>query len=191
MSTPPQPTHDDSPAIRRLKSGDMTGLEDLVARYQVQAVRAAFMITGDAAAAEDIVQDTFLRITQRIRQYDEARPFAPYLLRCVINAALNTQRQAKHTSSLDGDPAYFERLLSQAASIEALVEYQQRQQEILEALWRLSPRHRAAVVQRYYLGMSEQEMAQTLRVAPGTVKWLLNAARARLKELLGIERSVE
>jgi DNA-directed RNA polymerase specialized sigma24 family protein len=47
------------------------------------------------------------------------------------------------------------------------------------------------VVQRYYLEMSEREMAQALKVAPGTVKWLLNAARARLRELLGSTRRAE
>ena len=56
---------------------------------------------------------------------------------------------------------------------------------ILEALSRLSPRQRAVIVQRYYLGMSEKEMALQLEVASGTVKWLLNAARERLRLMLG------
>jgi DNA-directed RNA polymerase specialized sigma24 family protein len=47
------------------------------------------------------------------------------------------------------------------------------------------------VVQRYYLEMSEKEMTETLEVAPGTVKWLLNAARSRLRSLLGSERNAE
>jgi RNA polymerase sigma-70 factor (ECF subfamily) len=55
----------------------------------------------------------------------------------------------------------------------------------------LSPRQRAVVVQRYYLEMSEKEMTETLEVAPGTVKWLLNAARSRLRSLLGSERNAE
>ena len=48
----------------------------------------------------------------------------------------------------------------------------------------LSPRQRAVVVQRYFLDMSEREMAAKLEIAPGTVKWLLNAARTRLRALL-------
>jgi RNA polymerase sigma-70 factor (ECF subfamily) len=55
----------------------------------------------------------------------------------------------------------------------------------------LPPRQRAAIVQRYYLEMSEKEMAEALEAPPGTVKWLLNAARARLRALLGSERMAE
>jgi RNA polymerase sigma-70 factor (ECF subfamily) len=59
----------------------------------------------------------------------------------------------------------------------------------LAALSRLPPRQRAAIVQRYYLELSEQEMAQALDAPQGTVKWLLHAARLRLRELLGSGRS--
>jgi RNA polymerase sigma factor (sigma-70 family) len=69
--------------------------------------------------------------------------------------------------------------------VESQVEFIQIQQAILDALSKLSPRQRAVIVQRYYLDMSEREMALTLDAAPGTVKWLLNAARDRLRHLLG------
>jgi RNA polymerase sigma-70 factor (ECF subfamily) len=59
----------------------------------------------------------------------------------------------------------------------------------MAAMDRLSSRQRAAVVQRYFLGMTEKEMADTLEAAPGTVKWLLNAARTRLRELLHERRA--
>ena len=84
-----------------------------------------------------------------------------------------------------------EALLSQAASVEDQVVLTQLKQEILVALAHLPPRQRAAVVQRYYLEMSEKEMSEALDAAPGTIKWLLHAARARLRALLGSERSAE
>jgi DNA-directed RNA polymerase specialized sigma24 family protein len=46
-------------------------------------------------------------------------------------------------------------------------------------------------VQRYYLGLSEKEMSEEMDIAPGTIKWLLNAARTRLRDLLRSKRSVE
>jgi RNA polymerase sigma-70 factor (ECF subfamily) len=61
----------------------------------------------------------------------------------------------------------------------------------MEVLTELPPRQRAVIVQRYYLEMSEKEMAEALDSPPGTVKWLLNAARARLRSLLGSERMAE
>jgi RNA polymerase sigma-70 factor (ECF subfamily) len=176
-------------AVQRLKQGDIGGLETLVARHQVRAVRAAFLILQDEAVAQDVVQETFLRIYQRIRQFDESRPFEPYLLKSVVHAALNAARRDARSVPLDGNLAGVESLLESADSPEAQVEASQRSQKILSALSRLSPRQRAAIIQRYYLEMSEQEMSDALHAAPGTVKWLLNAARNRLRDLLRIERS--
>jgi RNA polymerase sigma-70 factor (ECF subfamily) len=175
---------DDLEAIRRLKSSDPSGLEALMERYQVKAVRAAFLITHDKATAQDVVQETFLRIHDRIHQFDASHPFEPYLIRSVIHASLNAVRGDKRLVSLD-DENELQNLLDHAASVESQVEFVQLQHEILEALSKLSPRQRAVIVQRYYLDMSEREMVLTLDAAPGTVKWLLNAARERLRHLLG------
>jgi RNA polymerase sigma factor (sigma-70 family) len=103
---------------------------------------------------------------------------------------LNAARQEGKSLSLDDESGKVERLLDRAASVESQVGFAQLKQEILTALSKLPPRQRAAIVQRYYLEMSEQDMALALDAAPGTVKWLLNAARARLRELLG-ERSAK
>jgi RNA polymerase sigma-70 factor (ECF subfamily) len=182
---------DDLPAIHRLQNGDIGGLETLVARYQLKAVRIAALITFDQALAEEVVQETFVRLHQRIRQFDDTRPFEPYLLRSVVNAALNAARH-EHRSlsvSLDGDAAAVEAMLDQAPPVEAQVEFSQMKRAISQALSRLSPRQRAVIVQRYYLEMSEQEMSRASGAAPGTIKWLLNAARLRLRGLLRSERS--
>ena len=182
---------DDLQAIQRLKQGDIAGLETLVMRYQAEAVRAAFLITQDEALAEDVVQDTFVRLYQRISHFDLSRAFAPYLLRSVVNAALNVAQKADRHLSMEGDLDQVEGLLSQVASVESDLEYTQLKQQISAALAKLEPRQRAVVVQRYYLEMSERDMAVALDAPRGTVKWLLNAARARLRELLRSERSVE
>jgi RNA polymerase sigma-70 factor (ECF subfamily) len=183
---------DDDQAIRRLKGGDISGLDNLVTRYQNKAVRMAFLITQDEPVAEDVVQDVFVRLYQRIHRFDESRPFEPYLMRSVINAALNAvQKEAKRVvtgASYDMDA--LENLLVEAASVEEQVEFNQCKQAILASLKKLPPRQRAVVVQRYYLGLSENEMSEELKAPVGTVKWLLNAARTRLRALLHSQRSV-
>jgi RNA polymerase sigma-70 factor, ECF subfamily len=105
----------------------------------------------------------------------------------VVNAALNLAQKTGRNLSLEGDLDQVEGLLSQAASVESDVEYIQLKQKIIAALADLQPRQRAVVIQRYYLEMSEKEMADALDTPPGTVKWLLNTARAKLRELLGSE----
>ncbi len=180
---------DDCLAVHRLKKGDMGGLEILIARYQARAVRTAFLITHDQSLAEDVVQETFIRIYHRIRYYDEMRPFEPYLLRSVVHTALNVMEKTAHWTTLDEEiePDAVANLLQRASATENMVEFAQLKEEIYAALGKLSPRQRQVIVQRYYLEMSEKEMAEELSVAPGTVKWLLNGARQRLRMLMGME----
>jgi RNA polymerase sigma-70 factor (ECF subfamily) len=184
---------EDLQAIRRLKNGDIGGLEILIARHEAKAVRTAYLVTNHEPMAEDVVQDAFVRFYERVRHFDETRPFEPYFLCSVVNAALNAVGREKRTVALteDVDATALENLLARAVTVEEQVQLSQLKSEILDALGRLSPRQRAAVIQRYYLEMSEKEMAKALGAAPGTVKWLLNAARNRLRALLGSERIAE
>lgn len=174
----------DLDAINRLKSGDLTGLEELITHYQEKAVRVVYLIVQDDPLAEDIVVDTFLRLARHIQSFDPEQPFEPYLMRSLVNAALNATRREQ--LSLDGDAASrdFDQLLARAESLEDLVEANELRLEIQSAIAALSPRHRAVIVQRYYLGMSEEEMAAALDAPRGTVKWLLNRARQSLARLL-------
>ena len=177
---------DEQDAIRRLKSGDIGGLEMLVKQYQLRAVRTAFLITHDAAQAEDVVQDAFLQAFRSIRHFDQDRSFAAWFMRNVINtavkAAQKSTRQAPAYPAID-DPD-LENWLAAEASIEHQVEAAESQQHVWEALQKLSPRQRAAIVRRYFLDASEKEIAADLKAAPGTVKWLLHAARKNLHSLL-------
>jgi RNA polymerase sigma-70 factor (ECF subfamily) len=186
---------DDAEAIRLLKGGDISGLEALVRRYQVKAVRTAFLITNDEPLAEDVVQDTFLRIYRRIRTnargFDETLPFDAYLMRSVVNGSLNAMRGLSRFTSLDEPSDAVNALLARAASVETEIEQEQVRSEILTAVASLPPKQRAVVVQRYYLGMSEREMAQALEAPRGTIKWLLSTARDRLRDLLRPGRSQE
>jgi RNA polymerase sigma-70 factor, ECF subfamily len=177
-------------AIQRLKQGDIRGLEFLVACHQVKAVRAAYLITRDLGLAKDVVQDCFLQAYRSIYRFDETRPFEPWFLRSVINAAVKImQRSARQVEMGDEmEESRFAELVSRVESVEEQVESSEVQNRIWEAMQKLSPRQRAVIVQRYFLEMSEKEMAVEAGAAVGTIKWLLNAARERLRMLL-TERS--
>lgn len=179
----------DEEAIQRLKKRDISGMDVLVLNHQDKAIRTAYLIIRDEDLAKDAVQETFLRIYQRIRFFEEGRPFEPYLLRSVVHTALNmAEKQRRELPfSESANPAEVENLISKAASTENQVEYKQLKQEIFTALDKLAPRERAVIVERYYLGMSEKEMAGKHDIAPGTVKWLLNVARNRLRAFIGTE----
>ncbi len=175
-------------AIARLKRGDMKGLEALVRQHQVRAVRVATLITRDRALAEDVVQAAFLRVYERIGQFDADRPFAPWFLRSVVNAAVKAAARREREVPLeaaDDDEASLAGLVADPAPgpVE-LAETAETRQAIQDALGRLPPAQRAAIVLRYYLGLSEAELAEELACPPGTIKWRLHAARQRLRALL-------
>ncbi len=180
---------DEQQAIQRLKNGDIGGLEFLVARHQVKAVRTAYLITRDLGLAEDIVQDSFLQAFRAARGFDETRPFEPWFLRSVVNAAVKMmQRSARQVQvGEEADEFLLEEFAARVESVEEQVESIEVENQIWDAMQKLSPRQRAVIVQRYFLEMSEKEMAEEAGSAVGTVKWMLNAARERLRGLL--ERS--
>ena len=177
---------DEQQAVQRLKDGDISGLEFLVARYQVKAVRAAFLITRDTTLAEDIVQDSFIQAFRAVRGFDATRPFEPWFMRSVVNASVKTMQRSARQVQFGGeaDESVLADLIGRVESVESQVESNVVQNQIWDAMRKLSPRQRAVIVQRYFLEMSEAEMAQEAGSAAGTVKWLLNAARKRLRNLL-------
>jgi RNA polymerase sigma-70 factor, ECF subfamily len=177
---------DEQKAIQQLKSGDIGGLEILVNLYQVRAVRTAFLITREAALAEDAVQEAFLQTFRSIRHYDQNRPFVAWFMRSVVNAAVKIAHKSARQAPIQFDPdgSWLEGLPAESEPVEQQVESFEVQSQIWEAMQNLSPRQRAAIVQRYYLDMSEKEISAELQAAPGTVKWLLHAARKNLHSLL-------
>jgi len=180
---------DEQEAIQRLQQNDIGGLEFLVSRYQVRAVRTAYLITHDPGLAEDVVQDCFVRVFRSIRGFDAKRPFEPWFMRSVVNASVKLMQRSSRQVLMreEADESLLMELAARVESVEAQVESGEVQHQIWEAMQTLSPRQRAVIVQRYFLEMSEKEMAEESGSAVGTVKWMLNAARERLRSLL--ERS--
>jgi RNA polymerase sigma-70 factor (ECF subfamily) len=177
---------DEQQAIQQLKHGDISGLESLVSHYQVKAVRTAYLITRDLGLAEDVVQDSFIQAFRTIHSFDSARPFEPWFMRSVVNASVKMiQRSARQVEVGDeADESLYVDLAARVESVESQVESIEIQNQIWDAMQKLSPRQRAVIVQRYFLDMSEKEMAEEASSAVGTVKWMLNAARERLRGLL-------
>ncbi len=177
---------DEQEAIRRLKNGDIGGLEFLVHKYQVRAMRKAYLITRDSGLAEDVVQDSFLQAYRAIRGFDATRPFEPWFRRSVVNAAVKMMQKSARQVEIgdETDEAALAELAARVESVESQVESLEVQRQIWDAMSKLSPRQRAVIVQRYFFGMSEAEMANESGTAPGTIKWLAAVARERLRGLM-------
>ncbi|MBK8135771.1 MAG: sigma-70 family RNA polymerase sigma factor [Chloroflexi bacterium] len=173
-------------AIERLRRGQISGLGALVERYQVQAVRAAYLVTQDQEAAQDIVQNAFLRVFRSIGSFDPARPFGAWFMRIVVNDALKAATRGRRVEPADAETAdmWLESLPDPGPMPETAAEAAELEQQVWTAVQTLSPELRAVVAMRYYLELSEQEMAQRLSVPAGTIKSRLHAARRSLRKLL-------
>lgn len=183
-------------AISRLKNDDTSGLDALLQKYQVTAVRAACLITRDRALAEDVVQDAFVRAYQRIHQLRSPDMFGPWFMRSVINAAKKAAIRKERTISLDrpgtqADLDLISLIPDEAPGPHDLAAQYELRQEVKEALNKLTPLQRAVLVQRYYLGYSEAASAADLDCAPGTVKSRLHNAKEHLRRLLSIPRQTD
>ena len=183
---------DDRIAISRIKQGDLNGLETLVYRYQVQAVYAAYLIVYDRVLAEDVVQTAFVKVVERVHQFDEQRPFAPWFFRIVVNDALKlTKRQKRYVPLEDFDEPIArlaQWLIDPRLPLEQLVEQNEIRQDVLKAIQSLPPEQRGAVVMRYFLDMSEADMSVRMDRPLSTIKWWLRDARKRLFHLLDHSR---
>jgi RNA polymerase sigma-70 factor (ECF subfamily) len=181
----------DFDAITQLKRGDMRGLEVLVRKYQLEAVRIANAITKDLGLAEEIVQEAFLRVYRCIDQFDDTRPFKPWFIRIIVNDALKSltyqDRFVPLESTGDFDNSNLWDILSESKLWFEQEEfsYSHEDAQILqEMLNSLTPEHRAVLELKYYLDLSEEEIALIVRIPLGTVKSRLHSAKQVLRSLL-------
>ncbi len=174
----------ESRLVERAQRGEVDAYEAIVRRYQELAFRVAYLITGSAAEAEEAAQEGFVRAYYALGRFRRQAPLRPWLLRIVANAARNRRaasaRRPTVPLALAADRASDDRARSPEAA--ALAAEQGR--ELLAALAALGEDDRAVIGYRYFLDLSEAEMADVLGCARGTVKSRLSRAMARLRRQL-------
>ncbi|HZI21754.1 MAG TPA: sigma-70 family RNA polymerase sigma factor [Gemmatimonadales bacterium] len=172
---------DDEPAlVARALAGDRTALGVLVTRFAAPVRRLAYAILRDADEAEDAAQDGVLQALVKLDRYDPTRPFGPWLMRIVTNAAIDRRRRraVRDTSELD------EELAGGGPLPDVDVDRLALRQRLAMALDKLPERYRVAVVLFDVEGYSQAEIAEILGVAPGTVRSAVFHARRRLRRWL-------
>lgn len=153
----------------------------LVRRHWDGAHRVAFLVVRDAAAAEDIAQEALLAAVDAIDRFDRRRPFGPWLHRIVVNRSLDWLRAAKRRPEVvvEGSPEpEVEHALHDAGPEQTLPG------ELSDALGKLDPDSRAALVLRHVLGYRSPEIAVLLNLPASTVRTRVERGLDRLRELL-------
>jgi len=158
-----------------------TRLGELYERYALSATRLAYLLTGDRALAEDLVQDAFVRLGGRLAHLRNPGAFEHYLRRTVVNLSRSHFRHAKV------ERGYLERTgPGEAARVAPGAEGTLVERDALwRAMARLSERQRVAIVLRFYEDLPDESVAELLRCRPGTVKSLVSRGLATMREELG------
>jgi RNA polymerase sigma-70 factor (ECF subfamily) len=163
---------------------DLESYDQLVREHQGIAFRTAYVITGSAADAEEVVQDAFVKAYRARGRFRSGSPFRPWLLAIVANEARNRRRATGRRARLSLQLAEERPSGGAAPSPEVALLAREERAELLAAVDRLGEEQRAAIACRYFLGLSEAETAAVLGCRPGTVKSRLSRALARLEEEL-------
>src|SRR6266568_6065084 len=166
--------------VARALAGDRAAFGLLVERYAATARRVARAVLGDPDDADDAAQDGMLSALVKLEQYDARRPFGPWLLRIVANAATDRRRRrsVRRVEPLDAG------LVAGGTRPDSTVERRALAQRLREALAELPERRRLAVVLFDVEGYSHAEIAQVLGIPEGTVRSEVFHARRRLRALL-------
>lgn len=151
-------------------------LADLYWQNASEAARLAFLLTGDRDAAEDIVQDAFVRLFGRFQDLRDADAFATYLRRTVVNLSRDRFRRLRLERDHTARQAH-----SSSRQVGVSSEVEDREL-IRHALRSLPHRQRAALVLRFYVDLSEQQTADVLQCSVAAVKSLVSRATASLRE---------
>jgi RNA polymerase sigma-70 factor (ECF subfamily) len=158
--------------IRGAQRGSLADFEALFREHWPRAYRAAYLVAGDAAAAEDIAQEAFLAAIRSIDRFDRRRPFGPWLHRIVVNRAIDWTRARRLRAEVE---------LGDVFAAPSAAEPDGR---AFARIAELSPEHRAVIVLRYVLEYTPGEIAALLDLPRGTVNSRLRRGLDRLKEEL-------
>jgi RNA polymerase sigma-70 factor (sigma-E family) len=158
-------------------------LEDLYARHLPEATRLAFLLTRDAATAEDLAQEAFIRVAGRLRHLRTPDAFSAYLRRTVVNLCISHHRREKVARAY----AERERARSAGREPESGLPDVETNDELRTALAELPDRQRAAIVLRFYADLTEEQIAEALRCSIGAARALVFRAMETLRSRIGGE----
>ncbi|MER3417886.1 MAG: hypothetical protein C4343_01960 [Chloroflexota bacterium] len=176
----------DAELVDRIAADDLAAFEILFERHRALAYRTAIGLLGDPQAAEEVLQDAFIRTWERRDLLRRGVSPLPWLHRVVLN--LCYARLARRPPSHKPIEAVAERLTGEADEPLAESERAELQRLVREGIAALSPKHRSVVVCYYLHGCSLAETAELLGLRLGTVKSRLHYALAALRAWLEADR---
>jgi RNA polymerase sigma-70 factor, ECF subfamily len=170
--------------VHDVRSGDAEAFRHLVHTYQGRLFGLVLMMVRQPAGAEEITQDAFVRAYTHIRQYDDHRPFYPWLASIAIRLAQNWLRRHGRTVRREGTSLESAQEPYATSSALTVLIANERSRRLWQAVAALPSGERTAVILYYRDEMAVRDIARALGVTTGTIKTLLFRARRHLRERL-------
>jgi len=170
----------DEQLIERVRVGDADAFDTLVRRHMAKAYRIAYRLLGHREDAEDLVQDSFMAVLEKIATFQKGRQFAPWFHRIVVNRGINF-RGSRSIRRMEQIP---ESIATEGVSPLQHAERSELRTRIGAAIEKLPDRQRTIVELFELEGFSGAEIAQMLDISAGTVRWHLHEARRSLRDTL-------
>jgi RNA polymerase sigma-70 factor, ECF subfamily len=171
----------DRALVERWRNGDRAAFTELVIRYQRPIYNAAFWVLRKAEDANDVTQSVFLKVAERLDDYDGQYRFFSWIYRIAVNESLNLLRRNGRDDALDDE---IEIPGAESANPEWQISEAQRSRRIQGALMTMTTNDRMVLTLRHFSECSYQEIGQILDLDEKTVKSRLFEARQRLRYLL-------
>lgn len=171
----------DDVLLQRFRHGDREAFTELVIRYRKPVYNAAFWVLKRPEDASDVTQMVFLRVVERLDDYDGQYKFFSWIYRIAINESLNLLRSRGRNDEL---PEEFDAVDADALSPEQQLDQAQRSRRLQECLMRLTVNDRVVLTLRHFSELGYGEIAEVLELEEKTVKSRLFEARGRLRAML-------
>jgi RNA polymerase sigma-70 factor (ECF subfamily) len=179
----PSETSSETTLVAKAITGDVAAWATLVQTHQAVVFRFAYLILHNPATAEDVAQDVFIRAFQQLDKFDTTRPLRPWLLGVTKNLAYNQHRSAKRYWGMV--QRFFQQTpTSYTPSLGARLDGNADAEMLREAVSQLSKKGQEVIYLRYFMGLSENETADTLGIPTGTVKSRTHRALGQLRNLI-------
>ena len=171
--------------IQRCQQGDRTAYEHIFLQYKDMVYNVAYGMLSDVEDAEDMTQEVFLHIFEKIKQFRFKSSFSTWLYRIVVNMCLNERRKRKKRgSNADELKERYEQMRPSVDTPENELLKKEQLSQAQQALSTLKDAHRTILVLREIEGLSYDEIAEVLKCSIGRVKSRLHEARMEMKRRL-------
>ncbi len=180
----------DARLAKLARKGDRSAFGELVDLYKDKIFHLAYRMLGNKQEAEDVMQDTFLRVYKNLDKYDANQKFSTWIYRIATNLCIDRLRKRKWNFSLDAEISdaegldWYSMLQSEEPGPEKQILLSETQRQIRSAIGALPEKYRSVVVLRYLQDLSLQEISEVLGMPVTTIKTRVHRGREFLRKRL-------